>query len=61
MQDEKTLRSNRAYTTLDTNKAGVRFRNSRITGINEQHAKLLKEYEALQASVVKELLIIAGQ
>ena len=45
LKDEKALRTNRAYTTLDSNKAGVRFRNAAVADINADHAALTKEYE----------------
>ncbi|KAF2367932.1 DNA mismatch repair protein MutS C-terminal [Trinorchestia longiramus] len=59
LKDEKCLRNNRAYTTLDTNKSGVRFRNSRMTDLSSEHTSQMKLYETQQKKVVHEILNIA--
>lgn len=60
LKDEKNLRNNRNYFTIDTNKSGVRFRNSALEEINEVYIKARREYEEQQQSVVKEILSVAG-
>ena len=60
-QDEKALRNNRSYHTIDTNKAGVRFRNSRLRDLNERHMAARDEYAAQQKTVVDEIVNIAGR
>lgn len=60
LKDEKNLRNNRNYHTIDTNKNGVRFRNSALEEVNETYLKVRREYEQQQQSVVKEILSVAG-
>ena len=60
LKDEKNLRNNRNYRTIDTNKSGVRFRNSALEDINEVYLKARREYEQQQQSVVKEIMGVAG-
>lgn len=59
LKDEKNLRNNRNYQTIDTNKSGVRFRNSALEGVNETYLKVRRDYEQQQSSVVKEILSVA--
>lgn len=60
LKDEKNLRNNRNYHTIDTNKGGVRFRNSALEDVNEVYLRVRREYEQQQSSVVKEILSVAG-
>ena len=60
LKDEKNLRNNRNYHTIDTNKSGVRFRNSALEDVNETYLKMRREYDQQQSSVVKEILLVAG-
>ena len=60
LKDEKNLRNNRNYHMIDTNKSGVRFRNSSLEEINETYLRVRREYEQQQQSVVKEILSVAG-
>nr|CAG4649158.1 EOG090X02H9 [Scapholeberis mucronata] len=60
LKDEKNLRNNRHYHTIDTNKSGVRFRNSALEEVNETYLKVRREYEQQQQSVVKEILSVAA-
>lgn len=61
LKDEKNLRTSRNYHTIDTNKNGVRFRNSALEEINETYLKTRREYDQQQQSVVKEILSVAGE
>jgi len=39
IQDEKALRQNRGYQTIDTNKAGVRFRSGALRSLNDDYVQ----------------------
>ena len=54
------LRNNRNYRTIDTNKSGVRFRNTAIEDVNQVYLKARREYEQQQQSVVKEVMGVAA-
>uniref|UniRef100_A0A2P2I8C1 DNA mismatch repair protein MSH2 n=2 Tax=Hirondellea gigas TaxID=1518452 RepID=A0A2P2I8C1_9CRUS len=60
LKDEKSVRNNRAYQMLDTNKSGVKFRNTRLADADAHYAEHLRKYEQQQASVVTEILNIAS-
>ena len=60
LKDEKVLRNNRNYRTIDTNKSGVRFRNTAIEDVNQVYLKARREYEQQQQSVVKEVMGVAA-
>lgn len=60
-QDEKLLRSNRKFETLDTKKDGVRFTTQQLSSLNAEHVELRKQYQQLQASVVAEIMKVAGE
>lgn len=45
---------------IDTNKAGVRFRNNALQDLNEQHMASKEEYAQQQKTVVEEIMNIAG-
>nr|CAG4640692.1 EOG090X02H9 [Eulimnadia texana] len=59
LKDEKALRNNRSYRTIDTNKNGVRFRNSALQDLNEQYLGARQQYESEQQAVVQEVLGVA--
>lgn len=61
LKDEKNLRNNRNYHTIDTNKNGVRFRNTALEDVNETYLRVRREYDQQQQSVVKEILSVAGR
>ena len=58
-QDEKNLRNNRKYVIIDTNKAGVRFRNEMLRELNDQYIVSKENYLEQQKSVVDEIIEIA--
>lgn len=60
LKDEKVLRNNRSYRMIDTNKNGVRFRNTILEDVNEVYLKARREYEQQQQSVVKEIMGVAA-
>lgn len=61
LKEEKVLRNNKNYTIIDSNKAGVRFRNSKLRDLNEDYLLLREKYETSQKSVVTEIMGIAGK
>ena len=59
--NEKVLRNNKSYQTIDTNKNGVRFRNAHLQRLNEEYLQLKESYNEQQQSVVDEIVGIAGK
>ena len=45
---------------LDANKAGVRFRNDKLSRVNEEYVEIREDYSKHQQSVVSEIISIAG-
>ncbi|KAK7478892.1 hypothetical protein BaRGS_00029873 [Batillaria attramentaria] len=59
-KDEKVLRNNKNYRTIDTNKNGVRFHNSAVRQYNEEYLQAKEDYNEQQKSVVAEIINIAA-
>ncbi|KAB7498881.1 DNA mismatch repair protein Msh2 [Armadillidium nasatum] len=60
LKEEKVLRNNRQYRMIDTNKSGVRFRNSTLQDLNDQYISARESYEEQQKSVADEIINIAA-
>ncbi|CAL8085454.1 unnamed protein product [Calicophoron daubneyi] len=60
LKEEKVLREFKSFEILDTQKAGVRFRNSAMSSLNEDHMQAKSEYAAAQQSIVDEVIRIAA-
>ncbi|XP_078490146.1 DNA mismatch repair protein Msh2 [Ciona intestinalis] len=58
-KEEKSLRQNKKFTTLDTNKAGVRFVNTQLQQLSDDYQDCRAAYEAQQDAVVMEIMTIA--
>jgi len=60
MKEEKIVRGNKNYSVIEANKSGIKFRNTKLETLNENHADLTKKYEEQQRSIVNEMVGIAS-
>ena len=59
-QVEKVLRGQKRFSVLETRNDGVRFTNSQLRTLSQQYQALRGSYESAQASIVEEVLSVAG-
>ncbi|XP_014768650.1 DNA mismatch repair protein Msh2 [Octopus bimaculoides] len=59
-KEEKLIRNNKTYLTIDTNKNGVRFHNTGLRQLNEEFVKLRQDYAEQQKTVVAGIIDIAA-
>ncbi|XP_011305124.1 DNA mismatch repair protein Msh2 [Fopius arisanus] len=60
LKDEPTLRNNKSYEVFESIKAGVKFRNDKLSELNEDYKIAREKYEKQQQSVVTEIMTIAA-
>lgn len=60
LKEEKILRNNKHYTILDSNKAGIRFRNNKLNELNDDFIDARNKYLERQKDVIAEIVGIAG-
>lgn len=60
MKDEKAVRNNRAYTVIEANKSGIKFRNGKLEELNDEHLDISRRYESQQSAIVREMVGIAS-
>lgn len=60
LKEEKILRNKKNYTTLDSNKAGVRFRNNKLNELNDDFIDARNKYLERQKDVITEIVGIAA-
>ena len=59
-QDEKSLRGNKSFTSIDTNARGVRFTCSSLRQLNDEFLRLRESYNELQSHLAAEVIKVAG-
>ncbi|XP_070564329.1 DNA mismatch repair protein Msh2-like [Ptychodera flava] len=59
-KEEKIIRNNKKYITIDTNKNGVRFTNSSLKSLNDEYMAAKDSYTETQKAVVSEIINIAA-
>ncbi|XP_060580063.1 DNA mismatch repair protein Msh2-like [Ruditapes philippinarum] len=60
LKEEKVLRNNKNYITIDTKTNGVRFHNKAVRELNTDYLEAKEEYGEQQKSVVNEVIGIAA-
>lgn len=55
-KNDSQLRNNKKFTILDTTKAGVRFTNDRLEGLNERYKQAQTTYQEKQQAIVVEVI-----
>ncbi|KAL9969079.1 hypothetical protein ACROYT_G021244 [Oculina patagonica] len=59
-KEEKALRNNKRFTTIDTRKDGIRFNNSTLRQLNEQFQAFKETYNEVQSKLANEVIKVAG-
>lgn len=60
LKDEKVLRNNKRFTTIETKKDGVRFINSSLRVLSEEYQALKETYNDVQSQLANEVIKIAA-
>ena len=59
-QEEKCLRNNKKFQTIETRKDGVRFTNSSLREMTSEYQALKSTYTSVQSQLAAEVIKIAG-
>ncbi|XP_062510244.1 DNA mismatch repair protein Msh2-like isoform X2 [Corticium candelabrum] len=59
-KDEKSLRGNKSFTSIDTNARGVRFTCSSLRQLNDEFLRLRESYNELQSHLAAEVIKVAA-
>ena len=59
-QEEKVLRQNKKFQTIETRKDGVRFTNSSLREMSSEYLALKATYTSVQSQLASEVIKIAG-
>jgi DNA mismatch repair protein MSH2 len=59
-KEEKALRGNKLFTSIDTNARGVRFTFSTLRQLNEEFLRLRESYDELQSHLAAEVIKVAA-
>jgi len=60
LKEEKVLRNNKRYTTLETRKDGVRFTNSSLKSLSVEFKAYKESYNELQTQLANEVIKVAS-
>ena len=60
-QEEKCLRNNKRFTTVDARKDGVRFTNASLRQLNEEFQGYKETYNNVQSKLAQEVVRVAGE
>ncbi|PNF30713.1 DNA mismatch repair protein Msh2 [Cryptotermes secundus] len=60
LKEERVLRNNKNYETLDTNKSGVRFHSPVLADLNSEYLRARSRYAEQQKAIVTEIVNIAA-
>ena len=60
LQEEKALRNNKKFQTIETRKDGVRFTNPTLREMNNEYQALKSTYNTVQTQLANEVIKIAG-
>jgi DNA mismatch repair protein MSH2 len=59
-KDDASIRNNKKYTIVNTNKDGIRIQNEKLISLNEKFVTIKANYEQEQKSVVEDVLKVAS-
>ncbi|XP_063233573.1 DNA mismatch repair protein Msh2 [Bacillus rossius redtenbacheri] len=60
LKEERAIRGNKAFQTIDTNKSGVRFRTPALSELNAEYLSVRARYAEQQKAIVSEITTIAA-
>ena len=60
LKEEKSVRGNKNYHIIESNKSGVKFRNGKMEQLSETFFEISKRYEEQQSSIVSEMVGVSS-